>query len=171
MILIALRALIAFVLTFAMWLLHCNLESNVTPKILIAFLEIMNLPFIFTTIGAQSCRENRHKSVLASLTTIPDCVNHRMILSSFVFILSANLVCSYWEKYPIAWAWRLKVSFHWYQTRWLALTIHCRLKGLHGRLSDHQLSHHYLPVFSIYGFSFTFELNSFLIIVLDFSPQ
>ena len=56
-----------------------------------AFLEIIHLPFIVITIGGQSLRENKHRSVLASLTTIPDFVNLRMIFSSFVFILSANL--------------------------------------------------------------------------------
>ena len=61
-----------------------------TPKTLIFRLDIMNLPFILMTRGGQSCLQKRHRSVLVSFTTIPDCVSQSMTLSSLFCILTTK---------------------------------------------------------------------------------
>ena len=66
--------------------LHWSFESKVTPKMLMTFFEITNLSLMLTTSGGQSCLQNKHRSVLDSLTTIPDCVSHLIMFSNLFFM-------------------------------------------------------------------------------------
>ena len=80
----ACSALLDLPIAFAMWLLHCSLESNSTPRTFIVVLLLIWMLLTVKAIGAWSPLLNKQTSVLASLTVSPESFSHFIITSNFI---------------------------------------------------------------------------------------
>ena len=61
--LMAVRALLDFLIQCAMWSDHCSFWSKMTPKTFNFLLETIWIPFKFIVIGAASLQWNKHRLV------------------------------------------------------------------------------------------------------------
>ena len=81
--LIALSAFIDLLIQFEIWSAHWSFESKITPRTFIFLFEVTIFPYKLSEIGVESPLWNRHRSVLDSLTFIPESFNQSIIFLSF----------------------------------------------------------------------------------------